>query len=189
MCSALHAFWRTGMFSCPCLRKMTLVAFLDPQELKLMPSKNIASSGYPTWSRRGEGSEPKTLRSPVPTKTEEAFPGRGWGWMWVCAGLGAGGLASEVKLASVCLRGQLWGLWHPGALWSRCSPDDTAQLFIVLLGLITKNKTCRVMLKVTGFWIRLSFLAINTFSDYNEFGWLHEIPLKTLWLSLYQICK
>ncbi|MEJ1274221.1 CFAP97 domain containing 2 [Cricetulus griseus] len=28
--------------------KMTLVAFLDPQELKLMPSKNIASSGYPT---------------------------------------------------------------------------------------------------------------------------------------------
>lgn len=63
--------------------------------------------------------------------------------------VGCAGLASEITLAPGTAVGAVTR--HSEASRSRPSPDDTARLFTVFLGPITKNKICRVTLRVTGF--------------------------------------
>lgn len=156
---------------------MTVIVFFfflvpQEQEQKVMLSKDTESSGCPTWNERGRVriQSPNTLRSPAARNTEGAF-----------LGSPREGVGAVVRVCgSWCWWPSIWGhvgfcvppgtavravTQHPGALWAQPSLDDTALLFIVLLGLITKNKPCRVTPEVTGCWIRLSFLDINTFAQ------------------------
>lgn len=146
--------------------------FLVPQEQKLMLSKDTESSGCPTWNEMGRVriQSPNTLRSPAARNTEGGFLGSPWEgvgtvvcvWGSWCGWPSIWGHAGFCVPPGTAVRAVTQ---HPGALWSQPSLDDTAQLFIVFLGLITKNKPCRVTPEVTGYWIRLSFLAINTFAQ------------------------
>lgn len=112
----------------------------------------------------------RALRSPAARNTEGAFLGSPWEgvgtvvcvWGSWCGWPSIWGHAGFCVSPGTAVRAVTQ---HPGALWSQPSLDDTAQLFIVFLGLITKNKPCRVTPEVTGYWIRLSFLAINIFAQ------------------------
>ena len=181
------------VFYCPYLRKVKFVSNMHFWSNRNW-NWNLATTnpGPEKWSG-GEDSEHSVGREGV----WEVVTGKWQGHHGHPGPQRAGPDLGQGRPSSIITRGQLKCMWvstpklcvFTGCVW----PDDAAKLFFVLLGLITGNKLCRVILGVKGFWIGFCFLVINSYSVtifcavvdlFIILRCICVICLKNLWLLL-----